>query len=63
MNIKTITILFIICLMILNVEQLNAQTNDYSNSLNSYSFDLYQRQKLKKKIFLSPLSTYYALSA
>ena len=62
MNFKTITILFIICLMILDIGQLNAQTNDYSNSLNSFSFDLYRETKVEKEnIFLSPLSTYCAL--
>jgi len=62
MNFKTITILFIICLMILNIGQLKAQTNDYTNSLNSYSFDLYRETKVEKEnLFLSPLSTYYAL--
>ena len=48
--------------MILNTGQINAQTNDYGNSLNSYSFDLYREIKVEKKnLFLSPLSTYYAL--
>lgn len=48
--------------MILNIGQVNAQTNDYSNSLNSYSFDLYRETKVgKENLFLSPLSTYYAL--
>jgi serpin B len=48
--------------MILNIGQLNAQTQGYSNSLNSYSFDLYRGTKVEKEnLFLSPLSTYYAL--
>ncbi len=49
--------------MIINIGQLNAQTNNNnSNSLNSYSFDLYRETKIEKKnLFLSPLSTYYAL--
>ncbi len=48
--------------MVLNIGQLNAQTNDFTNSLNSYSFDLYRETKIEKEnLFLSPLSTYYAL--
>jgi len=62
MKFKTITILFIICLMNINIGSLNAQTNDYSNSLNSYSFDLYRETKIgNENLLLSPLSTYYAL--
>ncbi len=62
MNFKTITVLFIICLLILNTGQSSAQTNDSSNSLNSYSFDLYRETKVdNENLFLSPLSTYYAL--
>ncbi len=62
MNSKCIAILFIICLMILNIRQLNAQTTDYFNSLNRYSFDLYRGIKVEKEnLFLSPLSTYFAL--
>lgn len=61
MNSKTIAALFTICLLILNVRQSNAQTND-SNALNSYSFDLYRAVKVEKEnLFISPLSTYYAL--
>jgi len=61
MKFKTITILFIICLMNINIG-LNAQTNDYINSLNSYSFDLYREINIgNENILLSPLSTYYAL--
>jgi len=48
--------------MILNIDQLNAQTNEYNNSLNSYSFDLFRETKVEKEnLFLSPLSSYYAL--
>jgi serpin B len=62
MKFKTITILFIICLMNINIGLLNAQTNDYINSLNSYSFDLYREINIgNENILLSPLSTYYAL--
>jgi len=62
MKFRTITILFIIFLGIKNIGLLSAQTNDYSNSLNSYSFDLYRETKNNNQNhFLSPLSTYYAL--
>jgi len=62
MKFKTFTILFIICLMNINIGLLNAQTNDYSNSLNRYSFDLYRETKIdNENLLLSPLSTYYAL--
>ncbi|MBP7503798.1 MAG: helix-turn-helix domain-containing protein [Prolixibacteraceae bacterium] len=50
-----------VLLLVLNSET-NAQTNDYSSSLNHYSFDLYRNAKVEKEnLFLSPLSTYYAL--
>jgi serpin B len=40
----------------------NAQSNDCSNSLNSYSFNLYGEIKNNNEnILLSPLSSYYAL--
>jgi len=43
--------------------QSNAQTNN-SIAINSYSFDLYRETKVEKEnLFLSPLSTYYALFA
>ena len=62
MNIKTITILFVMLLLILSSRELIAQTNDYNNSLNNYSFDIYREAKVEKEnLFLSPLSTYYAL--
>lgn len=48
--------------MIINTTQLKAQNDDKSTSLNRYSFDLYHETKAgKENIFLSPLSTYYAL--
>lgn len=44
------------------MEPLKAQTNDSSNSLNNYSFDLYRNIKVEKEnLFLSPFSSYYAL--
>jgi len=44
------------------MRQVSAQSTDFSNSLNNYSFDLYQEVKAKPgNIFLSPLSTYYSL--
>ncbi|MGI4804907.1 MAG: serpin family protein [Janthinobacterium lividum] len=62
MNVKSIVILFIIFLMIINTAQLKAQNNENSNSLNKYSFDLYRETKAENEnLFLSPLSTYYAL--
>lgn len=46
---------------VLNSET-NAQTNDFSSPLNNYSFNLYRDTKAEKEnLFLSPLSTYYAL--
>ncbi len=42
----------------------NAQTDKPNSSLNSYSFDLYRNVKVQNEnMFLSPLSTYYALLA
>lgn len=61
MNSKTITILFLICLIIIEIGQLNAQTNN-TNALNNFSFDLYRETKIdKENLFLSPISIYYAL--
>ncbi len=41
---------------------MSAQTNTFSNSINSYSFDLYQETKIENQnLFLSPLSTYVSL--
>ena len=61
MSSKTITILSIICLSILKTGHSNAQTNE-NNALNSFSFDLYHETKVESEnLFLSPLSTYYAL--
>jgi serpin B len=49
-------------LMLVNPDLLNAQSNDSSNSLNRYSFDLYRATKTQNNnLLLSPLSTYYAL--
>lgn len=57
-----IIILFIICLLHYNSSILNAQTTNYSQSINSYSFDLYRNTKSDSgNILLSPLSTYAAL--
>ena len=44
------------------MELLNAQNIECSNSLNQYSFDLYNETKVENEnLFISPLSTYYAL--
>jgi serpin B len=62
MKYKSTIILFIFYLTIVNIWELNAQTKDYGNSLNSYSFDLYRETKVEKEnLCLSPLSIYYAL--
>ncbi|SNR71589.1 serpin B [Lutibacter agarilyticus] len=62
MNYKPITILVIVLLAITNLGQLKAQNSELSMSFNQFSFDLYQEIKLEKgNVFLSPLSTYYAL--
>ncbi len=62
MHLKSITILFIMYLMIVNTRQVSAQTTNYSSSLNNYSFDLYREIKVEKEnLFLSPLSTYCSL--
>ncbi len=62
MNFRTTAILLLIYFTLFNIGKLNAQTNDSSNSLNRYSFDLYREAKVEKEnLFLSPLSTYYAL--
>ena len=62
MRFKPVIFWFIVYLMMVNAGQVNAQTTDYHNSLNSYSFDLYRETKIEKKnLFLSPLSTYYSL--
>src|SRR5690606_27794419 len=47
--------------LLFKIGQSNAQTNN-STAINSYSFDLYREAKVEKEnLFLSPLSTYYAL--
>lgn len=57
-----IIILFIICLLHYNSSILNTQTTNYSQSINSYSFDLFSNTKSDSgNILLSPLSTYAAL--
>lgn len=62
MNYKPIPILVIIFLTMTDMGQLNAQNIENSKSLNQYSFDLYRETKVEKEnVFLSPLSTYYAL--
>ncbi len=62
MYLRTNAILFIIYLLLLNITQLNAQTIDYDNPVNRYSFDLYRETKVENEnLFLSPISTYYAL--
>ncbi len=59
---KSVAILIIACLMILNTGHVNAQNNDYNNSLNRYAFDLYHAVKVdKENLFVSPVSTFYAL--
>lgn len=59
MNFKSIVTFFIVLSMMMNTAQLKAQN---SNSLNKYSFDLYRETKAENEnLFLSPLSTYYAL--
>ena len=61
-NYKAITVLTIVLLTITNMGQLKAQNIESSKSLNQYSFDLYHEVKLEKgNVFLSPLSTYFAL--
>ena len=62
MNYKLITISAFMFLTITTTGQLNAQNRDSSKSLNQYSFDLYRELKVEtENVFLSPLSTYYAL--
>lgn len=62
MNCKLITILAILFLTVANRGQLKAQNSERNKSVNQFSFDLYHEVKLEKgNVFLSPLSTYYAL--
>jgi serpin B len=62
MNIKPIAILFINFLIFVHVLQVCAQNKDFSNSINSYSFDLYRESiKENENLLLSPLSTYNVL--
>lgn len=59
---KTTVILITICLMNISNGLLNAQPDNYINSLNRYSFDLYHESIIgNENLLLSPLSTYYAL--
>lgn len=59
---KTHLILFIAWIMLFHHEGLTAQANDFDNSLNRYSFNLYHEVKSENEnILLSPLSTYYVL--
>lgn len=53
-----------ICLIAGSTGGLNAQSKDKDSALNRYSFDLYHAAKIENEnLFLSPLSTYYALGA
>lgn len=62
MNIKPIAILLINFLVVVNILQLRAQNKDFSNSINSYSCDLYRESIIENEnLLLSPLSTYYVL--
>ena len=62
MHLKFLIILFLMYLMIIDIRQVSAQTNDYNSSLNNYSFDLYREMKVENEnLFLSPLSTYHSL--
>lgn len=61
-NLNINTYLIVICISVLNLEQLNAQNNESIAAINKYSFDLYNQTKVEgENVFLSPLSTYYAL--
>lgn len=62
MKFKKKTIWAILFLFMTNMAQLNAQNSERSKSLNQYAFDLYKETKVENgNVFLSPLSTYYAL--
>ncbi|MFD0835682.1 serpin family protein [Mariniflexile aquimaris] len=62
MKYKSITILVLISLMMTHLGPLHAQHKGSSKSLNQYAFDLYGELKDENEnVFLSPLSTYYAL--
>ena len=61
-NYKAIVFLVSIFLSLTAIGQLNAQEIDSSNPINRYSFNLYHKVKAENEnLFLSPLSTYYAL--
>lgn len=59
---KNLTILLILCLSMLASSSVIAQNNNFNNSINRYSLDLYHQTKAESEnLFLSPLSTYYLL--
>jgi len=61
---KILTFIGSIFLIAGNVGELYSQPKDRDSALNSYSFDLYRAVKIENEnLFLSPLSTYYALGA
>jgi len=54
--------LLISIIILLIAISLKAQNDSLSNSINEYSFDLYKQIKTDEaNLFISPLSTYYAL--
>ena len=62
MNYRLITILAFLFLTVANRGQLKAQNSECNKSVNKFSFDLYNQSKVENEnLFLSPLSTYYAL--
>jgi len=55
-------LLVVFALLFFLTSKTKAQTINCSNSLNNYSFNLYHNTKVENEnLFLSPLSTYYAL--
>jgi len=59
---KNLTILLILCLSMLASSLVIAQNNNFNNSINRYSLDLYHQTKVESEnLFLSPLSTYFLL--
>lgn len=61
---RTLTFIALICLIAGSAGGLYAQPKNRDNTLNSYSFDLYRATTIKNEnLFLSPLSTYFALGA
>lgn len=62
MNIKPIALLVFNLFLFVNILQLHAQNKDFSNSLNSYTCDLYRESiRENENLLLSPVSTYYVL--